>query len=107
MRQPSAPTRRGRGSRSGSSSSKPSRASAVEADLDDEAQARFDQLKAWRSGVAKSHGLPAYVILQNVTLAELARVHPGTLDEMAGISGIGAKKLEAYGEAILEVLNGD
>ena len=107
MRQPSAPTRRARGSRSGSSSSKPSRASAVEADLDDEAQVRFDQLKAWRSGVAKSHGLPAYVILQNVTLAELARLHPGTLDEMAGISGIGAKKLEAYGEAILEVLNGD
>ncbi|WP_343629113.1 DNA helicase RecQ [Roseateles sp.] len=109
MRQASAPTRRSRSSRSGSgaSGSKPSRGSAVEADLDHEAQVRFDQLKAWRSGVAKSHGLPAYVILQNVTLAELARVHPASLDEMSGISGIGAKKLEAYGEAILEVLNGD
>ena len=108
MRQASAPTRRSRSSRSGSgaSGSKPSRGSAVEADLDHEAQVRFDQLKAWRSGVAKSHGLPAYVILQNVTLAELARVHPASLDEMSGISGIGAKKLEAYGEAILEVLNG-
>ncbi|OWQ88456.1 DNA helicase RecQ [Roseateles aquatilis] len=107
MRQPSAPAKRARGGKSGSGGSKTSRASAVEADLDAEALARFDMLKAWRSGVAKSHGLPAYVILQNVTLAELAREHPRSLDEMSGISGIGAKKLEAYGEAILQLLNED
>jgi len=57
--------------------------------------------------VAREHGLPAYVIFQNVTLAELARAQPRSLDEMAGISGIGAKKLEAYGEALLRVLAED
>ncbi|WIT13109.1 DNA helicase RecQ [Paucibacter sediminis] len=76
-------------------------------DLDDEAQQRFGQLKAWRAEVAKEHGLPAYVIFQNVTLAEMAKQHPRSLDELAHISGVGAKKLEAYGSEILRVLGTD
>jgi len=76
-------------------------------DLDDEAQQRFAQLKAWRAEVAKEHGLPAYVIFQNVTLAEMAKQHPRSLDELAHISGVGAKKLEAYGSEILRVLGTD
>lgn len=55
--------------------------------------------------MAREHGLPAYVIFQNVTLAEMARQHPRTLDELSGISGVGAKKLEAYGEDLLRVLD--
>ncbi|MCX2862014.1 DNA helicase RecQ [Paucibacter sp. PLA-PC-4] len=78
--------------------------SAAPIDLDFEAQQRFEALKAWRAEVAKEHGLPAYVIFQNVTLAEMARLHPQSLDELAGISGVGAKKLEAYGREILRVL---
>jgi ATP-dependent DNA helicase RecQ len=72
--------------------------------LDSEAQERFEALKAWRSEVAKEHGLPAYVIFQNTTLAEMARAVPGDLAELGEISGVGAKKLEAYGREILRVL---
>ncbi|KQY85416.1 DNA helicase RecQ [Pelomonas sp. Root1444] len=72
--------------------------------LDAEAQERFEALKAWRSEVAKEHGLPAYVIFQNTTLAEMARAMPGDLVELGEISGVGAKKLEAYGREILRVL---
>jgi len=80
------------------------RARAEAPDLDAEQLERFEALKAWRSEVAKEHGLPAYVIFQNVTLAEMARVQPGSLDELAIISGVGAKKLEAYGRELLRVL---
>ncbi|HEY9106673.1 MAG TPA: DNA helicase RecQ [Roseateles sp.] len=72
--------------------------------LDAEAQERFEALKSWRSEVAKEHGLPAYVIFQNTTLAEMARQVPGDLTELGEISGVGAKKLEAYGREILRVL---
>ncbi|MGQ3095714.1 MAG: RecQ family ATP-dependent DNA helicase [Roseateles sp.] len=72
--------------------------------LDAEGHERFEALKAWRSEVAKEHGLPAYVIFQNTTLAEMARVVPGDLTELGEISGVGAKKLEAYGREILRVL---
>ncbi|MBV8469343.1 MAG: RecQ family ATP-dependent DNA helicase [Burkholderiaceae bacterium] len=75
-------------------------------DLDDAAQARLDALKAWRAEIAREHSLPAYVIFQNVTLAEMARQHPQTLDALSLISGVGAKKLEAYGTELLRVLAG-
>ncbi|WP_368735464.1 HRDC domain-containing protein [Klebsiella aerogenes] len=51
--------------------------------------------------------MPAYVIFQNTTLAEMARVVPGDLAELGEISGVGAKKLEAYGREILRVLGRD
>jgi ATP-dependent DNA helicase RecQ len=77
---------------------------AADLGLDAQAAERFEALKAWRSEVAREHGLPAYVIFQNTTLAEMARVQPGDLDELGEISGVGAKKLEAYGREILRVL---
>ena len=72
--------------------------------LDDQGLALFAELKAWRAEVAREHGLPAYVIFHDATLAEMARERPGSLDELAGISGVGAKKLQAYGQEILRVL---
>jgi ATP-dependent DNA helicase RecQ len=75
------------------------------ADLDAPAQARFAALKAWRTEVAREHTLPAYVIFHDATLAEMARRAPATRDELGLISGVGAKKLEAYGEALLNVLD--
>jgi ATP-dependent DNA helicase RecQ len=72
--------------------------------LDAAALARFAALKAWRAEVAREHGLPAYVIFHDATLAEMARKAPATLDALAGISGVGAKKLDAYGREILRVL---
>jgi ATP-dependent DNA helicase RecQ len=101
LRVPTVAPKKGRGSSTKTSSS---RTRAEAPDLDADQLARFEALKAWRSEVAKEHGLPAYVIFQNVTLAEMARQVPSTQDELAGISGVGAKKLEAYGDEILRVL---
>jgi ATP-dependent DNA helicase RecQ len=69
--------------------------------LDDAAQQRFAALKAWRTEVARAHDLPAYVIFHDATLAAIAARAPQTLDELQGISGIGAAKLEKYGEQVL------
>ena len=71
--------------------------------LDDAAQSRFTALKVWRAEVAKEHNLPAYVIFHDATLAAIAERNPQTLDDLNGISGIGARKLEAYGDAVLRV----
>ena len=78
---------------------------AVAAGLTDSGQARFAALKAWRAEVARSHNLPAYVIFHDATLAAIAALAPRSLDDLQGISGLGAKKLEAYGEEVLRVVN--
>jgi ATP-dependent DNA helicase RecQ len=74
--------------------------------LDDAGEARFESLKSWRAEVAREHNLPAYIVFHDATLAEMAQVAPASLDALAQISGVGAKKLEAYGREILRVLNG-
>ncbi len=76
----------------------------VAATLDADAQARFAALKAWRAEIARAHNLPAYVVFHDATLAAMAQQQPATLDALATISGVGAKKLEAYGREILRVL---
>ena len=73
-------------------------------DLGPDAQARFINLKAWRSEVAKAHDLPAYVIFNDATLVGIAQRNPQTLADLHGISGIGTKKLEAYGAEVLRVI---
>ncbi len=77
---------------------------AAPADLDEAGQERFAALKAWRGEVARAHNLPAYVVFHDATLAEMARQQPATLGELAQVSGVGAKKLDAYGPEILRVL---
>jgi len=72
--------------------------------LDDAATQRFRSLRDWRAEVARAHNLPAYVVFHDAALAEMAREAPATLDALAGISGVGAKKLDAYGTEILRVL---
>jgi ATP-dependent DNA helicase RecQ len=72
--------------------------------LDAAAQTRYTALKAWRGEVAKEHNLPAYVIFHDATLAAIAERAPLSLDDLQGISGIGSKKLEAYGEEVLRVM---
>ena len=76
------------------------------ANLDQDAQVRFINLKAWRAEVAREHGLPAYVIFHDATLAAIAQLQPRTLADLQGISGMGAKKLEAYGADVLRVCGG-
>ena len=77
--------------------------SPAAASLDAAGQARFTALKAWRAEVAREHNLPAYVIFHDATLAAIAERGPATLEDLQGISGIGSKKLEAYGDDVLRV----
>ena len=72
--------------------------------LDDAGLRRFEALKAWRGEIAREHNLPAYVVFHDAHLAEMAREAPDSLGALSGISGVGAKKLEAYGLEILRVL---
>jgi ATP-dependent DNA helicase RecQ len=60
-------------------------------------------LKAWRAEVAREHNLPAYVIFHDATLRAIAERAPQHMDDLVGISGLGAKKLQAYGEQVLRV----
>ena len=89
-----------RGSRAGGAAKPPPRP------LDTEATARFAALKAWRSEVAGAHNLPAYVVFHDAALAEMADTCPDTLDALGEISGVGERKLAAYGDEILRVLRG-
>ena len=73
------------------------------ANLGQEALVRFINLKAWRAEVAKEHNLPAYVIFHDATLAAIAERAPQSLAELDGISGLGVKKREAYGEQVVRV----
>jgi ATP-dependent DNA helicase RecQ len=84
------------------SSRKPLAPGPAAANLNQDAMVRYINLKAWRAEVAKEHNLPAYVIFHDATLAQIATLAPQTLDELSGISGIGVKKLEAYGPEVLQ-----
>jgi len=64
----------------------------------------FEALRAWRASVAREQGVPAYIVFGDATLRALAEHRPATLADLDGISGIGAKKREAYGESVLEVI---
>ncbi|MFM1979987.1 MAG: helicase RecQ [Pseudomonadota bacterium] len=72
--------------------------------LDSDALMRYSALKTWRAEVAKEHNLPAYVIFHDATLAAIAQRAPQSMDDLQGISGIGAKKLEAYAQQVLRVV---
>jgi ATP-dependent DNA helicase RecQ len=63
-------------------------------------------LKARRRALADAQNVPAYVVFPDRTLIEMAEKKPASLDQMAGITGVGAKKLESYGAAFLEVITG-
>jgi ATP-dependent DNA helicase RecQ len=66
--------------------------------------ALFQALRAWRLQVAREHGVPAYTVFHDSTLEEIARRRPGSTEELRGVSGVGAIKLERYGAAVLDVV---
>jgi ATP-dependent DNA helicase RecQ len=66
--------------------------------------ALFVRLKAWRTAQARSQSVPPYVVFHDATLAAIAAARPRDLDALSSIPGIGARKLERYGDAILGVL---
>jgi ATP-dependent DNA helicase RecQ len=104
LRQPSDTPRRTRTSKGSSSKATRGKDKAPPVALDADGLERFAALKAWRAEVAREHNLPAYVVFHDATLAEMARARPQSMDDLVGISGVGAKKLEAYGREILRVL---
>jgi ATP-dependent DNA helicase RecQ len=66
--------------------------------------ALLQALRAWRRGVAREHGVPAFVVFHDSTLETIAALQPGTREALRGVSGVGEKKLERYAEALLEIV---
>ncbi|WP_424985065.1 DNA helicase RecQ [Microbulbifer sp. S227A] len=85
---------------------KADRRPAVKTLVSDEDAPLLSALKAKRRALAEAARVPAYVIFTDRTLIEMAETRPDSLDAMAGISGVGAKKLERYGATFLEVITG-
>lgn len=76
-------------------------------DLPAEAAGLFERLRSWRASTAKALGAPAYVVFADATLRGIALTEPSTLDELAQVSGVGAAKLERFGDAVLAIVRGD
>ncbi len=66
----------------------------------------FEALRAKRRDLAAEAGVPPYVIFHDATLREMATIRPKSLRDMALVNGVGARKLDAYGAAFLEVIKG-
>ena len=77
------------------------RADAAQVQLTPESQALAGRLREWRAAEAKRLGLPAYMVLQDRTLATLAQVRPGNPNQLLTIDGMGPQKVEKFGAAIL------
>jgi ATP-dependent DNA helicase RecQ len=99
---PARPSRRERAA--DASTDRASRRADPAAGLDAPRRACWERLRAWRSQTAQTEGVPAYVIFHDATLAEIARTGPGTLDELREIAGIGARKLERFGQQLLDIV---
>ncbi|WP_150562672.1 DNA helicase RecQ [Pandoraea cepalis] len=80
-------------------------ASSQAIELDTADQQLFEKLRAWRQEIAKTQQVPAYVILHDRTLRELAQRRPRHREGLADITGLGEAKIERYGEALVELLN--
>lgn len=85
------------------SSTRARKASAADA-LDAGDRGLFEALRAWRAETAREQGVPAYIVFGDATLRALAEHRPASLGDLDGITGIGAKKREAYGEGVLAVI---
>jgi ATP-dependent DNA helicase RecQ len=83
----------------------PSPASRVEAESwQDVDRNLFERLRTVRLEVARSRGVPPYVIFHDVTLREMARIRPTSIESLLRVKGIGARKAEDLGHLFLEVL---
>jgi ATP-dependent DNA helicase RecQ len=66
--------------------------------------ALFEALRTWRREVASETSMPPYIVFSDRTLAAIASARPRSLTELASLSGVGPKKLDDYGAAVLEVV---
>ena len=72
--------------------------------LGDEDRDLFERLRTWRAETAKAASVPAYVVFADSVLVAIASARPASLDQLFAISGVGAKKLESYGDGVLVVV---
>src|SRR5690606_1281040 len=86
------------------SSKRVPKTSAASASLNNADRNLFDALRAWRAAEAKEQGVPAYIVFGDATLRALAEHRPASTQALDGITGIGAKKRESYGEAVLQII---
>lgn len=70
-------------------------------------EALFERLRSWRAETAKADSVPAYVVFTDLTLQAIAEVQPGSPAALLAINGIGASKLDKYGDAVLALVAGD
>ncbi len=84
---------------------------ALDESLSPEDERLFQRLRGWRKQEALALDKPPFVVFPDTTLIAIAQKHPTTLEEMAGISGVGDSKLNRYGEKVIEIVrqfdNGD
>jgi ATP-dependent DNA helicase RecQ len=74
-----------------------------EADIDEEL---FERLRAWRGDQARSQQVPAYVVLHNSHLEEIARRKPQSVHELGSIKGVGLRRAARYGDELLALVAG-
>jgi ATP-dependent DNA helicase RecQ len=78
----------------------------VSIELDDAARATFERLRTRRAEIARTRGVPAYVVALDRTLVEMASQRPRTRGELLGVFGMGPSRVEQYGDALLEAMAG-
>ena len=76
----------------------------AETDLSTIEQTIFDKLRWWRVETARAHNIAAFIIFHDSTLREIAKARPTSLDDLRGVTGVGAKKLESYGADIIALI---
>jgi len=67
----------------------------------------FERLRAWRGDQARSQQVPAYVVLHNSHLEEIARRKPKSVHELGSIKGVGLRRAARYGEELLALVRGE
>ncbi|MEU6267825.1 DNA helicase RecQ [Saccharopolyspora shandongensis] len=90
--------------RAAASTTKSKTAKQAAQDMPPEAEPVFQQLRAWRAATAREENKAPFIIFHDSTLRQIAAAQPSTLDELAGISGVGEQKLAKYGQAVLDAL---
>ncbi|HAS10007.1 MAG TPA: ATP-dependent DNA helicase RecQ, partial [Acidimicrobiaceae bacterium] len=77
---------------------------ASEPDLEGEDLVLFEELRRWRSEVAKRQGGPAFIIFGDAPLKDIAKARPADLRALSRIKGVGPSKLDSYGDDVLEIV---
>jgi RecQ family ATP-dependent DNA helicase len=72
--------------------------------MDDDTKELYEKLRSWRLDFARQNGWPAFRVLNDSTLAEIAHVRPRTIEDLLNIAGIGPKKAAQYGEPLLAAI---